>query len=384
MNISYFLKETGGCSFYRAMLPLDTLHQQKLASVMRIEKGEDMERIESAFAGADVVLFPRIAVNDKMLEVMDLLKKDGKLVVADYDDNIWKVNPLSPHYKDYGLVEYQHVLYDAEGKKNRVDVWKDNVTPGFSIKKNRERLDAVKRALGMVDLVTTTTDLLADELRKFNPSVAVLPNCVDLQRWQPIPLRPHDEIRMFWAGGSSHFEDLQIIGPVLPVIMQRFPRVKLVLMGVKFEGILKDLALDRVEFHPWEDNLSYPYKCAILAADLAIIPLVDNPFNRCKSPLKWVEQSALGVPSVVSNVSPYREIYNGENAAMVENTPEAWIEAISTMIREPMLRAKIGGIAQRYVEARYDIRRRAKDWLNAYDAAMPAREEAWQLAKSGT
>jgi glycosyltransferase involved in cell wall biosynthesis len=386
MNITYLITDKGGCSYYRAMMPLDMLHEQKLAEVMRVEKGDNADRVSTALAEADVVLFPRISAHQKVLSLSEELKKDGKLVVADYDDNIWKVTPLSPHYADYGMVEYQHVIY-LEGKKVRLDVWKDNVTEGFSIKKNRERLESVKQVLGMVDLVTTTTEILADVLRRYNPNVAVLPNCVDLKRWNPIALKPHDEIRLFWAGSSSHFEDWQILGQVLPAVMDRFPRTKLVLMGVKFSGLLKNLPSDRVEFHLWEDNLSYPYKCAMLAADLCLIPLVDNPFNRCKSAIKWIEQSALGVPSVVSYVSPYAEIYNGENAVMVkDNDPEAWIEAISTMIREPMLRAKIGGEAQRYVQSHYDIRQRAVEWMATYDRHLPRKqeEEAWQLAKSGT
>jgi len=366
-------------------MPLDMLHEQKLANVMRIDKGDDLDRMETAFQEADVVCFPRIAANDKMLAIVDQLKQDGKLVTADYDDNVWKVNPLSPHYADYGLVEYQHVMRDEHGKKLRLDVWKDGVG-NFSIKKNRERLDAVKKSLGMVDLVTTTTDLLADVLRQFNPNVAVLPNCIDFGRWNPLPLKPHDDVRLFWAGGSSHYEDLQVIGSVLPLIMDKFPKVTLVLMGVKFDGLLKHLPQGRVEFHPWEDSLSYPYKCSMLAADLAIIPLADNAFNRCKSPLKWIEQSALGVPSVMSGVSPYQEMYNGENAILVgDNSVNGWLEAISTMIREPMLRAKIGGEAQRYVKARYDIRDRAKDWLKTFEQHhVVPKEEAWQLSKSAT
>lgn len=386
MNICYLTKDLGGCTWYRAMQPLDMLHEQKLASVMRVEKGDDVDRVATAYAGADVVLFPRIIGNPQMLAIIKELKTDGKLVVADYDDLVWKVNPLSPHYADYGLVEYQHVIRDAEGKKQRIDVWKDGVG-NFSIKKNRERLDASKQALESVDLVTTTTPVLANFISQFNPNVAVLPNCVDFRRWSPLALKPHDDVRIFWAGGSSHFEDLTIIGPVLKVVMERFPRVTLVLMGVKFEGILKNLPADRIEFHPWEDNLSYPYKCAMLGADIAIIPLVENEFNQSKSAIKWIEQSALAVPCVVSGVTPYIEEYNGENAVMVtDNSTEGWVEAISTLVRDPVLRAKIGGEAQRYVKQRYDIRDRAVDWLTAYELhkPVPKEEDAWQLAKSAT
>jgi len=391
-QICYHVKDRSGCDYYRAMMPMDTLHEQKLASVMRIEKGDDIDRVATAYSGADAVLFPRVIGNPQLFKIIDELHNDGKLVVADYDDWVWKVNPLSPHYKDYGLVEYQHVLRGEDGKKVRLDVWKEGVQD-FCIKKNRERLKASEEALARVDLVTTTTEPLAEKLRKFNPNVAVLPNCVDFERWKPIELKPHDDVRLFWAGASSHFEDLAIIAPVLKVVMQRFPRVTLVMMGVKFAGILKDLPTDRVRFQQWEDNLSYPLRCATLGADIGLIPLVDNEFNKCKSAIKWIEQAALGIPSVVSGITPYAEMYNGENAVMVgDNSMEAWIEAISTLVRDPMLRASIGGEAQRYVKARYDIKQKAVDWLCAYEIhSKPApakveevKEEPWQLHSSAT
>ena len=361
LKLAYFTTDNGGCSYYRSMLPLDTAYALKLANVMRVEKGASPDRAGEAFSGADVVTFPRIAAGPQMLAIIAELKKDGKLVAADYDDNIWAVTPLSHHYQDYGTEEYTHTMVD--GKK--VPVWKDG-EKGFSIKRNRERLVQVEQALAMVDLVTTTTEPLAGVLRQYARHVEVLPNAVDLNRWKPIALKPHDEFRLFWAGGASHFEDWNMLRPVLPAVMAQFPQVKLVLMGSKFDWILSDIPATRIEFHPWEDNLSYPYKCAMLGADLAIIPLIDNEFNRSKSALKLLEQAALGVPSVVSNVGPYADAYNGENAVMVDdNDKDAWIDAIATMIEQPLLRARIAGNAQRWAEG-YDIKKRAQDWVNVY------------------
>lgn len=363
MNILYFQKDNGGCQYYRAMIPLDMLHEQKLASVMRVNPADDPERLADGLLSSDVVLYPRVIASEKWLDTVKLLKSDGKLVVTDFDDWLWSVNPLSPHYYDYGLEDYS-VLH--EGKV--LDVWKDG-EKGFSIERNRRALERTKQAIEQCDLVTTTTEQLAEKLRTINKNVAVLPNCIDFDRWAPLPLKPHDDLRLFWAGGHSHYEDLQILIPVMPAVMQRFPRLQFYVMGYAFGAVLKDLPQDRVHFHGWEDNLSYPLRCAILNADISLVPLVDNEFNRCKSPLKWIEQAALGIPSVMSGVTPYKEMYNGKNALMVsDNSPEGWIEAISTLVRDPLLRARIGGEAQRYVQYRYDIRKRAKDWLAVYEA----------------
>ncbi len=44
-----------------------------------------------------------------------------------------------------------------------------------------------------------------------------------------------------------------------------------------------------------------------LDLDLAIAPLEYNRFNECKSHLKLLEFSALGVPVVCTNIYPYQE-----------------------------------------------------------------------------
>lgn len=371
LRIGYFAMDLGGCTFYRAMQPLDLLHTQKLASVMRIEKGDTPDRIAEALAGGEVIVQPRLAAGDKMLKTMGTLKEDGKLVVVDYDDNIWNVSPLSPHYGDYGLKEF-NVHHPNTGV---LALWKDG--KGFSIAQNKEKLEAVERALAAASLVTTTTPILADVLRKFNPNVEVLPNCVDLTRWRKLPMVPHDpEIRLFWAGGSSHYEDLLVIEPVLPIIMEKYPNVKLITMGVKFPGIVKRLPAGRVEFYDWEPNTSYPLRCATLAADLAVIPLQDNEFNRCKSPIKWIEQAALEVPCICSNVSPYKEIYNGHNAAMVnDNDPDAWVAALETLIEQESLRRVIAEEGRKYVEEHFDISKQAVRWLEVYKKHLPSVEE---------
>ncbi len=374
INIAFFTSDNGGCSYYRSQLPLSTLYDLKLADVMEVANGTAKERAATALAGCDVAVFPRLCATDSMTGICDALREDTKNIVVDYDDNIFAVSPLSPHYADYGTEEYSHTLEDGRV----IDVWKDGLA-GWNMAENYVRLDLIKKSLEKANLVTTTTEVLANVLRQFNPNVAVLPNCVDLDRWVKLPLKPHDDVRIFWAGGSSHYEDMMILSEVIPAIMGRFPRVRLVLMGCKFEGFLKNIDRFRMDFIPWEDVLSYPYRCAMTDADIAIIPLLDTPFNACKSAIKWIEQSALSIPSVVSYVSPYKEIYNGDNAVMVkDNDTEAWIEGISTLVRDPVLRAKIGGEARRYVENHYDVKKRAVDWLRAYESIpAPMGRIAW-------
>lgn len=367
MKVTYFVKTDGACDYYRVVLPLTKASSYKMMKALKVLKGEmlaasiseDTRKLEEIFS-SDIFVAPRVA-DESFLGTMDVLKKDGKKVVVEYDDNIFKVSPYSPHYEENGTEEVKVKLPTGE----ILPLWEDG--KNINIKENRKRVEALKIAVEKADMVTVTTDILAEVYRPYNKNVKVLPNCVDMDIWKKLPLQRNGTVNLTWFGGHSHYEDWLILAPVLPKIMEKYKNVNLILMGAKFDATLKDLPKDRIEYHPWVPTPAYPYKAAILDPTIALIPLQDSEFNRCKSSIKWVEMSALKVPSVVSQVSPYKEVYNGKNAAFVENNePQAWIDAISHMIENPQDRESIGNEAYKTVEEDFDIDKKCVLWANAY------------------
>lgn len=360
MKVSYFLRDNGACGYYRVDLPLRTVKKNSDLEVFRVEKGDTATVIEKALT-ADVVVIPRIS-DPNMIKVMENLQAQGKKVVIDHDDNMFEISPFSPHYEEFGIDNVQV----AHGEE-LIPLWEDGKNIDLTV--NRARIDAIKEAVSKADMVTVTTEKLADVYREFSSNVWVLPNCLDTKLWQKLPLKKasEDEVRLFWAGGSSHYQDWLILQDVLPVVMNKYPQAKLVLMGTKFDGTLKDINPEQIEFHPWVPTPAYPYKVSILNPDIGIIPLEGNKFNEGKSAIKWIELSSLAVPSVTSLVSPYKEVYDGTNGVFVNgNDPKGWIDGLSTLIEDRLLRAKIGGNAQRTVEQYYDINTQYKQWVDAY------------------
>lgn len=74
--------------------------------------------------------------------------------------------------------------------------------------------EKIENNLRLVDWVTTTTDVFADEIRKFNNNVFVIPNAInkDEPMWasEGSP-DPNGKVRVGWIGGSSHLHDLKKI-----------------------------------------------------------------------------------------------------------------------------------------------------------------------------
>jgi O-antigen biosynthesis protein len=183
-----------------------------------------------------------------------------------------------------------------------------------------------------------------------------------------------EEIRIGWAGGHSHWEDLHMIREPLKEIGEKYPNVKIVMLGYKPATFEADYRKGQVEFHEWVDFAAHPYRLAAMDLDIGLIPLKENQFNMCKSEIKLVEYSALNVPSVCSYVGPYVNFSNhdqGENAIYIDgNDKSDWLNAMELLINNTGTRKKIGDRARKTVEDHYDINKKYTLWLDAYNKIM--------------
>ena len=365
MNVVGFIRDNGGCGFYRVRQPLEVMRNNGV-KVNFIEKGDKAHDISSRITDADIFVVPRPSENE-MLAFFPTVRAYGKKLIVEHDDNLLAVTPLSQHYKEWGTEE---VKLERNGKL--IDLWIDGKT--IDIAANRERIDNVKRAINEADALTVTTAELAEAYKEYNENIFVLPNCVDLDLWKKLPLKKeNDDIRLFWSGGASHYEDWVQIQEVLPVLFDKYKNLKLVLLGTKFDGTLRNIPADRIEHHQWVPTPAYPYKVSILNGDIGIVPLQDTLFNRGKSALKWIEQAALSIPCVTSALTPYIQMDEVNNGVFIENNSiEGWIQGLSILIEDPLLRWQMGGEAHNTVKRKFDINKEWKQWETAYKKVVEA------------
>ena len=236
------------------------------------------------------------------------------------------------------------------------------------------RLFPILRALLEADLVTVSTAQLADVLRPMNPNILVLPNCIDERVWQ-LALREESTpdkspITIAFMGGDSHIPDFEPLLSVLIEILTAYQgRVIIRSIGMQLPPSLQGLKnAEAVSF-----LFNYPGYVNFVQQqdfDLAIAPLQDNLFNRCKSPIKYLEYSALGIPGVYSSLPPYSSlIRHGENGFLASNSEE-WRQAILKLIEDPHLRWKMGQAAQETVRYDWLLGDHAQAWLDAYQFAV--------------
>lgn len=372
MKVTVFRASDGACDYYRTVIPVNTatinkaiIKKELWVSNLLVKIMQEEEKFVDAM-NSDIYFLQRVASENLIRKIREFAtgsKLDARLVM-DYDDDVFNVSPLSNHYIDYGIEE---VKIANNGKI--VHEWKDGVN--IDLAKNRKMIDNVKRACEQVDCITTTNEHLAKVYREFN-NVKVLPNCVDLKQWNKLPLlrKNPEEIRICWQGGHSHWEDLYLIRKSLIEIANKYPNVKIMMLGYMPVSMEKDFKPGQLEFHPWVETPAHPYRLAALDIDIAIIPLKDTIFNRSKSVIKWVEFSSLEVPCITSYVPPYDSIQDADElnkGIFVENNDvDGWVKGLQALIESPELRKTIGTNARNFVQQNFDINTQYHQWVDAF------------------
>jgi len=366
MRIMSLPVDKGGCGHYRVRQPLAMLQEHTEHDTYIVEKdSEELDSVGLALPSVDIFIVRQgtlISETKKLFQ--DLLENLAPLKakwVMDIDDNMELISPYSEHYKFSGIENY----FDHNINKW---LWKDGVD-GFDLARNKLKLKDSEQSLIDADLVTVTTEKLAEFAERFNKHVAVLPNSINFDRWWQLPLKPNKQLRVGWSGGNSHYEDWFTIKKPLNDLLREY-KFKLVIAGDYFKGIVdKDLQY-LVETHPWVDFSGHSYRMMCMNLDLAIIPLANLPFSHYKSSVKWYEMSAMKVPSIVSNIKPYSEdIVDGETAwGYVDAT--SFKKSLISALGSVVLRNKIGKNAYNWVYKHRNAKINTKLWADAYESIL--------------
>lgn len=195
----------------------------------------------------------------------------------------------------------------------------------------------------MVHAVQTSTVPLAEELRPFNPALAVFPNCMaELPPERPV--RPGNPVTLFF-GAVNREADWVSLMPALERLVAAFGD------ALRFEVVhdrafFDALPTTRKAFTP---TCAYDTYLDVLGrCDIALLPLSDTLFNRCKSDLKFVECAAHGVVALASPVVYGNSLRDGETGVLFDG-PERFEEALRSLIEAPERRRALAAAARGWV-----------------------------------
>jgi glycosyltransferase involved in cell wall biosynthesis len=355
MKVFYVASGLNGCFNVRCLLPLVACGFDGDRTTLNPNQMTPEDKAK-ACSQADIVVFHRPEQKDK-LEAMRLLKQAGKKIVFDNDDT----------YKDHGGFKFNEYM---DEKRLEHGLGRLNDTIDTFIKE--------------ADLITCTTKFLKEEYEKINPNVVILPNCVDPFYFPEPNHNETDIVRIGITGSVGITSDIEVLKPILEHY-NNDPRVRIVLLSMppdKENELFKQLYKDEyafwdtinMEWHPLvEAHLYYEY-LNDLKLDMVIIPRYDSLFNRCKSNLKFLENSMLSIPSICQSFStgdsPYEQNPADKDYLLLATDTESWIAQMETLITNKELRRELGKKAHDYVLANYNIEDHAHEWVDAYQKLL--------------
>src|SRR3990167_4322442 len=200
---------------------------------------------------------------------------------------------------DYWMLPDDHHWYERYNKENVA----------------HRIIDTLKR----VDHVITTTPTFAHRIRSYNTNVTVLPNCISPDAKQfTIREIQSSRLRFGRIGGIFHKPDIAIMKSTFPKISK---------------NIYNEI-------------------------DVALVPLKENGFNKCKSELKIVEAGWMKKAVICSDMSPYREwIRHGINGFLVPHSRNNidWCVYIRKLTLNPSMARDMGLALHETITKNFDL-----------------------------
>lgn len=386
--------DTHGCGKFRSVDP-HVYITEKYPERFKIDVTYDLpkENLDSFFRQYDIVHIHKQL--DKECKIMDLLKFLGIKTVVDVDD--------------YFFLGYDHPM-SISAKKER---WHEPI------------INHLKKA----DMVTTTTPIYANELKKYNKNVMVFPNAVNPNEEQFCGKKtPSNKMRVGLICGSSHLKDIELLEGVSAQV--DLNKVQFVLCGFDTNGTRTIYHKEdgRVETRPItpQESVWYEYEKIVTNnykivsdkhkeflmqffkgvddpftdepyrrmwtrditkyathyenVDVLLAPLKENDFNKMKSQLKTIECGFTNTALIAQNFGAYTidaipmiefggKYNENGNCLLVDSSKnhKQWGKYINKLANDREMLTRLQHNLHEYVKDKYSIDAVAQERMKAYE-----------------
>jgi glycosyltransferase involved in cell wall biosynthesis len=275
----------------------------------------------------DIAIFPR-GSEYYDLNFLHQLKQLGKKIIYDIDDNFEEI-PIS------------------------IPIGQHHRTP--------HRLHVLRRFFAFSDITRIYSARMQYRAKQHHANIRLVKNCFDTQLIADLPT-PKASTVVKIAYPTSRQDDPRqeaLFYETLRQILIKYPSQieinlwRAALPAGKLPEKLQHFQNIRLHenINNYEDFIKSFYTEAY---DIGLAPLIDEPFFHSKTNTKYREFGGCGVAGVYSNIPPYNDcILQKKSGVLVNNTVKDWVEGISLLIDNPLLRQKIAKNAKQDVLKNY-------------------------------
>lgn len=345
MKIAGILRQDSGVGYYRIGQPvrgIDKVSKEKsritpftgTGKIVRLTEGNPNieswtdETLMEMSKDADVIWSTMITNDDELLKLLNLRHWSKAKVVIDMDDDIYNI-PVT--------------------NKNKAKV--ESVVPKIEL------------CLTLADGITVSTPKLKEAYKHLNPNIYINPNGQDTKFWDKLTKKhnpkPHKKLRIGWRGAEGHGADLRLIEAAIKAIKKDY-NVEFVTIGARppFETIHQD----------WVGCLDFPEALMKLNIDIALVPLVDSPYNQCKSNIAVQEFGMLKIPVVASPTENQKDMPIDYAKSNFE-----WYSAIEKLVKNKKYRKAQGENLYKHIKKCWSVDGFTEDLIEWFDK-LPRKE----------
>lgn len=216
-------------------------------------------------------------------------------------------------------------------------------------------------ALPLADVNLAATAELAQDMHSRNDKPAfVVENGIDDQMLEIAsslagdPSGGSDEVVVTYGSGSrAHDHDFAVAAPALARWLRETPNGRLKIIGPV--GLTDELNAMDSQILRIEQPLDYAdYLRELSDSTISLAPLADEPFNRYKSHVKYLESALLGVP-LVASPTVYADYVLDGKTGLIAADEKQWYTAITSLADDAGLRTQIAEDAREHVR-RWELR----------------------------
>lgn len=325
MKIFGWPADSAACGYYRLKLPLEQLAERGHETLVQ-------ERMPwEWFETADIIIAQRTC-QEKPTHALRRLRKRGRAkLIMELDDDLLHTDP--------SIGRTTHEFFSD----------------------SRVRAMLIEN-ISEADMVTVSTEPLAEVVAPYNANVVMLPNCVD-ERIFGLPAVPREgaPFTLGWEGSATHGVDWGVARGGVARFMRQRQDVAMWFLGHRHD---EGLPPDRVGFSRWTTDFITHYR-RVGQFDVGLSPLWRSPFNRAKSHLRALTYCAVGVPGIYSAEAPYRDFIEHGQTGMLARGEHDWFRCLRELRNDDALRLAMGRQARQHARA-WTIQAKINLWEDAY------------------
>jgi glycosyltransferase involved in cell wall biosynthesis len=212
----------------------------------------------------------------------------------------------------------------------------------------RRRQRGLPAMLKATQCAVVENDYTAAYAQQFCSQVVRITGPIDTVRYAPGDCKPINDVVLGWIGSPTTTRYLELIRKPLAEFGQRYPNVKLCLIGASrfdFDGL-------PVVNCAWD--LDTEVEC-LRQFDIGLMPLPDDNFTRGKGGYKLLQYMAMGLPVVASPVEINCELVDDGKNGFLADTSNEWVQCLSRLVEDVDLRQRMGQAGRKKMEQDYSL-----------------------------